>query len=143
MIPARSPLPPATDATGKPLNVNISRLTFAFGSADLMDDVADEQDYLTQVFPHGQVFTGANDAFTYAIPRDPRTDRSLARAVVYRSGHGRDGCNIRCRETMEPPHNCGYHPQWKLPTMFQLCGEECKCGLCACLESYGDLGYYG
>ena len=144
VIPALSPIPPPANPQGSPRTVNIARLTCAFGNADEMDDTAEEAEYLAQVYPDGQMFGCDGDSFTFAMPRNPRIDRTLNHALVYRSGHGRDSCHIGCEDAQYPPHNCGYHPQWNLPQWFQICGETCRRGLCDCLGGYGDnYGYYG
>ena len=115
-------------------SVNISRLTEAFGGADLIDDLEDEQAVLAQADPSGTFDVGGS-SFAFHKSGSP--------AYLYRSGHGRLWCRRTCRHQDDLPHNCGFHPQWQLPHGFENCGHLCKGGLCECLRGYDDYGYYG
>ena len=134
-------LPWEPDNQRSPLSVNISRLTATFGNADVTDDYEDEQAELVRAEPsrdYDFVRGDRNSSFafaTYSSSGDP--------SYLYRSGHGRQGCRKTCRNAENPPNNCGYHSQWQLPLGFQYCGQQCRGGLCQCLQRYQDCGYYG
>ena len=76
-------------------------------------------------------------SFTYHTSYD-RGSTPPTSGPVFQSGLGRSGCSLTCRNLASPPDNCGHHPQWQLPAMFQVCGHKCKAGLCRCLEDYAD-----
>ena len=128
------PVQPANQRS--PFSVNISRLTDAFGEADLVDDLDDERAELAQVDPSGIFDVGhSGGSFDFRKSGD--------RAYLDKSGHGRLWCRRTCTHQEDLPHNCGFHPQWQLPVGFEHCGQACRGGLCECLRGYQDHGYYG
>jgi len=137
-------LPMEPDNQRSPLTVNISRLTAAFGSADLIDNLDDEQAELAHIDPLGNFDIGnSGGSFEFTKSRDPASSVHAVSGPFYRSGHGRRWCNRRCGYDVDPPNNCGFHPQWRLPPGFQCCSHQCKGGLCECLRGHQDYGYYG
>jgi hypothetical protein len=140
----RPHLPMQPDNQRSPLTVNIARLTAAFGSADLIDNLDDEQAALAHIDPFGTFDIGnSGGSFDFSKSHDPASYNSAIRGPLYRSGHGRRWCSIACRNDDDAPHNCGFHPQWRLPPGFQCCSQLCKGGLCECLSGHQDYGYYG
>jgi hypothetical protein len=140
----RPHLPMQPDNQRSPLTVNIARLTAAFGSADLIDNLDDEQAALAHIDPFGTFDIGnSGGSFDFSKSHYPASSSSAIRGPLYRSGHGRRWCSIACRNDDAPPHNCGFHPQWRLPPGFQCCSQLCKGGLCECLRGHQDYGYYG
>ena len=136
------PMQPANQRS--PLTVNISRLTAAFGSADLIDDLDDEQAELAHIDPFGTFDIGnSGGSFDFSKSRDPASSTPAFSGPLYRSGHGRRWCRRTCGNDADPPHNCGFHPQWLLPHGFQCCSNQCKGGLCECIRGHQDYGYYG
>ena len=140
----RPHLPMQPDNQRSPLTVNIARLTAAFGSADLIENLDDEQAELAHIDPFGNFDIGnSGGSFEFSKSRDPASSNPAFSGPLYRSGHGRQWCSKRCGNDLDPPHNCGFHPQWRLPPGFQCCSHQCKGGLCECLRGHQDYGYYG
>ena len=142
MVPANLPVQPVMSGMS-PYCANISRLTAAFGDADLIDGFDQRKEYLAKLDPGGLLEPGISP-LSYAFYKscDPASP-AATHGHIYQSGHGRKWCRISCKNLDFHPHNCGHHPQWRLPDEFQYCSSECKCGLCGCLKDYGDYGYYG
>ena len=135
----RPALPMQPTNQRSPLSVNIARFTAAFGSADLIDGLEEEQDALAKTDPNGRTNYGYSSDGSFEL----YGSRDHTRGPLYRSGHGRLWCSRTCRASIDPPHNCGHHTQWQLPAGFQPCGHLCKGGLCDCIRGSADYGYYG
>ena len=104
-----------------PLTANLTAIDEMFGGADIMSDVEEEEDILAK---HNHTAGGGQDA-----------------NHVYKSRHGRYKCNrVQCDVLDDPwrqiPHNCGFHPDFSLPSEFQFCGEDCRGAFCRCLKFY-------
>ena len=147
-----SKVPPASlpkfpvNATMSPYSSNINRLAACFEDADIADTIGQRRAILHESDPHGTFDISSNGvSFAFSKSREAASSPSVTCGPVYRSGHGRLYCTANCRHR-DPPHNCGYHPQWQLPPGFHYCGYHCKGGLCKCLRLGGysdDYGYYG
>ena len=141
MVPANLPIQPDTKVMS-PYSANISRLMDGFGDADLIDGIGQIQAYLSELDPGGQIKPG-NSGLSYAFYKSrDSTFPTATHGPVYQSGHGRTWCRISCQNLDFHPHNCGHHPQWRLPAGFQRCSSECKAGLCGCLKDYRDDSGY-
>ena len=127
-----------------PYSANISRLTTAFGDADILDNFSERTAYLQRLDPGGQLDLSKNGvSFAYYKSRDLASSPSVTHSAVYRSGHGRTLCRMACKDSELFSHNCGHHSQWQMLLYFQYCSDECKGGLCGCLQDYSDYEYYG
>ena len=116
----RPALPMQPTNQRSPLSVNIACFTAAFGSADLIDDLEEEQEALAMTDPDGRTNYGY-DSGSFEV----YGSRDHTRGPLYRSGDGRLWCSRTCRASIDPPHNGGQHTQWQLPAGFQPCGYMC------------------
>ena len=74
-----------------PLTVNISRLTAAFGSADLIDNLDDEQAELAHIDPFGTFEIGnSGGSFDFSKSRDPASSNPAFSGPLYHSGQVRE-----------------------------------------------------
>ena len=115
----------ADTACLSPHAANLSLLDALFARADIEKETETQIQILLDVDGDGQLDEDPDGVKFTFITHD---------GSCYRPGHGRFKCSVDCSMKDDPPHNCGYHPDWILPHSFSVCGRRCKGAFCKCIR---------
>ena len=120
----------ADTASLSPHAANLSMLDAMFAKADVRSHPEEQIQVLLDIDGDGQLDEDDDGLDFTFISYD---------GTRYKPGHGRLKCSSNCSMKRNPPHNCGYHPDFLFPIGFSPCSSKCRGAFCKCIRG-GKFG---
>ena len=115
----------ADTASLSPHAANLSMLDAMFGKADVRTDIEHQIQVLLDVDCDGDLDEDPDGHVFTFIKYD---------GCIFKPGHGRLLCNVKCSRMKDVPHNCGFHQDYIFPISFSPCGARCRGAFCRCIR---------